>query len=68
MSNLLKEARLKKHYTLEYLGNLCGFTKQNMHNFENYKRIPNYKTTILLSNLLEIDLKTLVYHLAQKEK
>ncbi len=66
--NIIKEKRVEKNYSLQEIANILGYSRQAIHQLENGKYTPNCRTLIILSNILEIDLKNLVYFFAKFEK
>lgn len=56
----LRLARLKKHYTQDYLAELAGITQKYLNMIENKKVNPSIAIVVNLCDVLNIDLNSLL--------
>lgn len=53
MINIVKDLRIAKGYTQEYMAHKCKISLSNYIRIENNKVIPNVETAIKIKNILE---------------
>ena len=47
----IRQERIKREWTQEYVGKMTGLTKQSIHDIENDKTKPSYSVLVKLENL-----------------
>jgi DNA-binding XRE family transcriptional regulator len=69
MNNLaIRQERIKKGWTQEYVGQKVGVTKQSIHDIETGKARPSYDVLLKLENLFKKDHRYLFAQVAETNK
>lgn len=63
----LKEKRIEKGLTLEYIAKRLGLTRQAIFRIENQKQTTTYQNAMLLSTLLGLSINEIVIFFCQTE-
>lgn len=59
MKTVLRQKRMDNHWTLEYVAQHVGVSKQAIHDIETGRRKPSYPVLVALEDLFESDHRTL---------
>ncbi len=59
MKTVLRQKRINNHWTLEYVAQQVGVSKQAIHDIETGRRKPSYPVLVALEDLFESDHRTL---------
>jgi len=59
MKTVIRQERLNKNWTLEYVGKQIGVSKQMIHDIETTRRMPSYRVLLKLETLFNLSHKEL---------
>lgn len=67
MKTVLRQKRMANHWTLEYVAQHVGVSKQAVHDIETGRRKPSYPVLVALEDLFKSDHRTLFAEYSENE-